>query len=211
MARNQEKKTPVIVVKKRRIISPEPVVDNTALVTSSVPEVTSTPSAAEAGRNVTTPIPDGAQAPAASGKKKKGRPPRRPLRAHWTREFTDQCMKKVKVLFPHLRAEGGGFLPLKVGISRDIPAWMAEHPDAGLTLDEWECAVSCITSRRVYLLRTAVTGTTRYDLRGKPAGQVSEDEAKNAQRWLAIRERRWLERQATQAVTTDGDAEPVAE
>ncbi|GHL84617.1 hypothetical protein ECZU36_59010 [Escherichia coli] len=100
-------------------------------------------------------------------------------------------MEKVKAIFPHLRAEGGGFLPLRVGISRDITAWLAEHPEAGLTRDEWDCAVSCITSRRVYLLRTAVTGATRYDLDGKPAGQVSEDEAKNAQRWLAIRDRRW--------------------
>lgn len=209
MARNQEKKTPVIVVKKRRVISPTPAVDNTALVTSSVPEVTSTPAADDAGRNAAASIPDGHQAPAASGKKKKGRPPRRPLRAHWTREFTDQCMKKVKLLFPHLRAEDGGFLPLKVGISRNIPAWLAEHPEAGLTRDEWDCAASCITSRRVYLLRTSVTGVTRYDLDGKPAGQVSEDEAQNARRWLAIRERRWQERQAT--LTTDGSAEPVAE
>ncbi|HBV1362190.1 ProQ/FINO family protein [Escherichia coli] len=182
MARNQENKTPVIVVKKRRVISPTPVVDNTALVTSSVLEVTSTPAADDAGRNAVTSIPDGHQAPAASGKKKKGRPPRRPIRAHWTREFTDQCMKKVKLLFPHLRAEDGGFLSLKVGISRDIPAWLAEHPEAGLT---------------------------RYDLDGKPAGQVSEDEAQNARRWLAIRERRWQERQAT--LTTEGRAEPVAE
>ncbi|HFO3652066.1 TPA: proQ/FINO family protein, partial [Escherichia coli] len=121
MARNQEKKTPVIVVKKRRVISPTPVADKTETVIPSVPEEP----VADAGRNLATPIPDGAQAPAASGKKKKGRPPRRPLRAHWTREFTDQCMKKVKVLFPHLRAEDGGFLPLKVGISRDIPAWLA--------------------------------------------------------------------------------------
>ena len=207
MARNQEKKTPVIVVKKRRVISPTPVADKTETVIPSVPE--EPVPVADAGRNLATPIPDGAQAPAASGKKKKGRPPRRPLRAHWTREFTDQCMKKVKVLFPHLRAEDGGFLPLKVGISRDIPPWLAEHPEAGLTRDEWDCAASCITSRRVYLLRTSVTGVTRYDLDGKPAGQVSEDEAQNARRWLAIRERRWQERQAT--LTTDGSAEPVAE
>lgn len=186
MSRNQEKKTPVIVVKKRRVISPPPVVDKTASVTPSVPEVVAAP------------------APAA-GQKKKGRPPRRPLREHWTREFTDQCMEKVKAIFPHLRAEGGGFLPLRVGISRDIPAWLAEHPEAGLTRDEWDCAASCITSRRVYLLRTAVTGAIRYDLDGKPAGQVSEDEAKNAQRWLAIRDRRWEKKQAALAGATGGE------
>ncbi|HGV2391278.1 TPA: proQ/FINO family protein, partial [Escherichia coli] len=38
MARNQEKKTPVIVVKKRRVISP-PVVDKTETVIPPVPEV----------------------------------------------------------------------------------------------------------------------------------------------------------------------------
>jgi hypothetical protein len=188
MARNQEKKTPVIVVKKRRVISPPPVVDKTETVIPPVPEVAAPPAAADA--------------PAAVGKKRKGRPPRRPLREHWTREFTDQCMEKVKAIFPHFRAEGGGFLPLRVGISRDIPAWLAEHPEAGLTRDEWDCAVSCITSRRVYLLRTAVTGATRYDLDGNPAGQVSEDEAKNAQRWLAIRDRRWKKKQAALAGTT---------
>lgn len=79
---------------------------------------------------------------------------------------------------------------------------MAEHPDAGLTRDEWDCAASCITSRRVYLLRTSVTGAIRYGLDGKPAGQVSEDEAKNAQRWLAIRDRRWEKKQAALAGTT---------
>ncbi|HCL7268745.1 TPA: proQ/FINO family protein, partial [Escherichia coli] len=71
--------------------------------------------------------------------------------------------------------------------------------------DEWDCAVSCITSRRVYLLRTAVTGATRYDLDGKPAGLVSEDEAKNAQRWLAIRDRRWEKKQVALAGMTDGE------
>ncbi|HBL7616866.1 TPA: proQ/FINO family protein [Escherichia coli] len=199
MARNQEKKTPVIVVKKRRIISPPPVVDKTA---SSVPEVAVPPAAADAG--LPAAITDVSPAPAA-GQKKKGRPPRRPLREHWTREFTDQCMEKVKAIFPHLRAEGGGFLPLRVGISRDIPAWLAEHPEAGLTRDEWDCAVSCITSRRVYLLRTAVTGATRYDLDGKPAGLVSEDEAKNAQRWLAIRDRRWEKKQAALTGAAGGE------
>lgn len=118
MARNQEKETPVIVVKKRRVISPPPVVDNTEVVTPSVPEVAALPTVSDA--ELPAAIPDAA--PPAVGKKKKGRLPRRPLREHWTREFTDQCMEKVKAIFPHLRAEGGGFLPLKVGISRDIPA-----------------------------------------------------------------------------------------
>lgn len=63
------------------------------------------------------------------------------------------------MLFPQLRAEGGGFLPLKTGITRDITTYLAAHPETALTLDEWYCAVSCITSRRIYLQRTSVAGT----------------------------------------------------
>ncbi|HFV7919332.1 TPA: proQ/FINO family protein, partial [Escherichia coli] len=37
------------------------------------------------------------------------------------------------------------------------------------------------------------------------AGQVSEDEAKNAQRWLAIRDRRWEKKQAALAGATGGE------
>lgn len=86
-------------------------------------------------------------------------------------------MEKIKAQFPHLRAEGGGFIPLKIGISNDISAFLAEHPETELTMDEWLCAVSCITSRRVYLQRTAVAGVPRYGLDGHPKGQVSESEA----------------------------------
>lgn len=54
MARNQEKKTPVIVVKKRRVISP-PVVDKTETVIPPVPEVAVPPAAADA--QLPAPIP----------------------------------------------------------------------------------------------------------------------------------------------------------
>ncbi|EEJ4252279.1 proQ/FINO family protein [Salmonella enterica subsp. enterica serovar 4,[5],12:b:-] len=194
MGNSREKKTPVILVKKRRVFSLPPENEQNEVTMTAIPDVTPAPATSDTTPPAVT--PDAATAPAAAGKKKKGRAPRRPRPPHWTREFTDQCVEKVKAIFPHLRAEGGGFLPLKVGISRDIPAWLAEHPDAGLTLDEWECAVFCITSRRVYLQRTSVPGAIRYDLDGKPAGQVSEDEAKNAQHRLVILERRRQERLA---------------
>ncbi|MDA4479712.1 proQ/FINO family protein, partial [Escherichia coli] len=44
-------------------------------------------------------------APACKKKKKILRFPRQP---HWTHEFTHDCVEKVKSLFHHLRAEGGG-------------------------------------------------------------------------------------------------------
>nr|AIF79298.1 hypothetical protein [Escherichia coli] len=68
MARNQEKKTPVIVVKKRRVISPPPVVDKTETVISPVPEVGAPPAAAD--EQLPAPIQDASPAPAAVGKKK---------------------------------------------------------------------------------------------------------------------------------------------
>ena len=101
---------------------------------------------------VDTHTPD---APACKKKKKRRRFPRQP---HWTHEFTHDCVEKVKSLFPHLRAEGGGFLPLKIGITNDFAAFLTEHPETELTLDEWSCAISCITTRQVYLQRTAVAG-----------------------------------------------------
>lgn len=117
---------------------------------------------------------------------------------HWTREYTHECVEKIKILFPHLRAEGGGFIPLKIGISNDISAFLAEHPETELTMDEWLCAVSCITSRRIYLQRTAVAGVPRYGLDGHPKGQVSESEAQSAGRRLATLEQKWLRMQAQQ-------------
>ncbi|EEM2992354.1 proQ/FINO family protein, partial [Salmonella enterica subsp. enterica serovar Enteritidis] len=135
------------------------------------------------------------EAPARKKKKKKHRFPRP---SHWTREYTHECVEKIKILFPHLRAEGGGFIPLKIGINNDISAFLAEHPEAELTMDEWLCAVSCITSRRVYLQRTAVAGVPRYGLDGHPKGQVSESEAQSAGRRLATLEQKWLRMQAQQ-------------
>ncbi|EIG4761608.1 proQ/FINO family protein, partial [Escherichia coli] len=154
-----------------------------------------TAESAPAGINssaVETHIPE---APARKKKKKRHRFPRP---SHWTREYTHECVEKIKALFPHLRAEGGGFIPLKIGINNDISAFLAEHPETELTMDEWLCAVSCITSRRVYLQRTAVAGVPRYGLDGHPKGQVSDSEAQSAGRRLATLEQKWLRMQAQQ-------------
>ncbi|KNY68796.1 hypothetical protein AGA25_19780 [Escherichia coli] len=124
-----------------------------------------------------------------------------PRQPHWTHEFTHNCVEKVKSLFPHLRAESGGFLPLKIGITNDFAAFLTEHPETELTLDEWSCAISCITTRQVYLLRTAVAGIPRYGLDGLPAGQVSECDAQNARRWLAVREKQKLKMKTMQEQT----------
>ncbi|MCX0693662.1 proQ/FINO family protein [Escherichia coli] len=187
----EERKTPVIVVKKRRTFSPPSLSEKTDIIESAFTEQAA--ESAHTGINssaVETHIPE-----SPARKKKKHRFPRP---SHWTREYTHECVEKIKALFPHLRAEGGGFIPLKIGISNDISAFLAEHPETELSMDEWLCVVSCITSRRVYLQRTAVAGVPRYGLDGYPEGQVSQSEAQSAGRRLAILEQRWLRMKAQQ-------------
>lgn len=187
----EERKTPVIVVKKRRTFSPPSLSEKTDIIAPVFTEqATESVSAGIHSSAVEKHIPE---APARKKKKKRHRF-QRP--SHWTREYTHECVEKIKTLFPHLRAEGGGFLPLKIGISHDISAFLAEHPETELSMDEWLCAVSGITSRRVYLQRTAVAGTPRYGLDGHPHGQVSESEAQSADRRLTISEQRWLRMKA---------------
>ncbi|EFB9348991.1 proQ/FINO family protein [Escherichia coli] len=189
----EERKTPIIVVKKRRTFSLPSLSEKKDIIESEFTEQAA--ASAPAGINssaVETHIPE---APARKKRKKKHRFPRP---AHWTREYTHECVEKIKALFPHLRAEGGGFIPLKIGISNDISAFLTEHPETELSMDEWLCAVSCITSRRVYLQRTAVAGVPRYGLDGHPEGQVSESEAQSAGRRLAILEQKWLRMKAQQ-------------
>ncbi len=190
---HEERRPPVIVVKKRRTFSPPSLSEKTDIIVPVFTEQTA--------ESVSTRINSSAvetdihEAPARKKKKKKHRFPRP---SHWTREYTHECVEKIKALFPHLRAEGGGFIPLKIGISNDISAFLAEHPGTELSMDEWLCAVSCITSRRVYLQRTAVAGVPRYGLDGHPEGQVSQSEAQSAGRRLAISEQRWLRMKAQQ-------------
>ncbi|HCS6312308.1 TPA: proQ/FINO family protein [Escherichia coli] len=197
MEKHQEERTPpVIVVKKRRTFSPPSLSEQTDIIVPvSTEQATEATPAGIISSAVETHIPE---APARKKKKKRHSFPRP---AHWTREYTHECVEKIKTLFPHLRAEGGGFIPLKIGISNDISAFLAENPDTELSMDEWFCAVSCITSRRVYLQRTSVAGVPRYGLDGHPDGQVSETETQSASQRLAIIEQRWLrmkERQTEQ-------------
>lgn len=103
----------------------------------------------------------------------------------WTPEFINTSLEKVKAFFPLLRAEEGGFRPLKIGITRDVIDFLAQNPDVGLTLPEWQCAVRIITRRWKYLERISVPGTLRYDIDGLPAGVVSEHEARHARAFLA--------------------------
>ncbi|HGF1844181.1 TPA: proQ/FINO family protein, partial [Escherichia coli] len=99
MGKNQEeRKIPVIVVKKRRTFSLPSLSEKTDIIESAFTEQAA--ESAPAGINssaVETHIPE---APARKKKKKRHRFPRP---SHWTREYTHECVEKIKALFPHLR------------------------------------------------------------------------------------------------------------
>ncbi|EDV8697605.1 hypothetical protein B2E24_004608 [Salmonella enterica] len=160
MAAGKQKNTPVIVMKKKRhIISPPPTEEH--VITPPPPEIPS----GTVEKEITT------------HQAKKNR--------KWTPEFINTSLEKVKALFPLLRAEEGGFRPLKIGITRDVIDFLAQNPGAGLTLPEWQCAVRIITRRWKYLERISVPGALRYGIDGLPAGVVSEHEAQHARAFLA--------------------------
>ncbi|HHL4567244.1 TPA: ProQ/FINO family protein, partial [Escherichia coli] len=69
----------------------------------------------------------------------------------------------------------------KIGISKDVMAFISASPECGLTVKEWNCAVRMITGGYKYLQRISVAGTPRYGLDGKVHGTVTEEEALYAQ------------------------------
>ncbi|ECI3633250.1 hypothetical protein DK762_20360 [Salmonella enterica subsp. houtenae] len=160
MTAGKQKNTPVIVIKKKRHV-----------ITASLTEEQVTSSAP----SEILPGPVESSSPAHQTKKNK----------KWTPEFINTSLEKVKALFPLLRAEEGGGRPLKIGITRDVTDFIAQNPDAGLTLPEWQCAARIITRRWKYLERISVPGALRYGIDGLPAGVVSEHEARHARAFLA--------------------------
>ncbi|EOH3716417.1 proQ/FINO family protein, partial [Salmonella enterica subsp. enterica serovar Kentucky] len=110
----EEKKTPIIMVKKRRTLLPPSLSEKTGVIARS--ETVKMEDPVSVGSS--SPAVD-THPPEASASKKKRKRRRFPRQPHWTHEFTHNCVEKVKSLFPHLRAESGGFLPLKIGITND--------------------------------------------------------------------------------------------
>ena len=99
----------------------------------------------------------------------------------WSHEFIRHSLDCVKKIVPQLRAEEGGYHAFKIGISKDVMAFISSSPECGLTVKEWDCAVRMITGGYKYLQRISVAGTPRYGLDGKVHGTVTEEEAQHAQ------------------------------
>lgn len=86
----EEKKTPIIMVKKRRTLLPPSLSEKTGVIARSETEkMEESVSEGISSPAVDTHTPD---APACKKKKKRRRFPRQP---HWTHEFTHDCVEKV--------------------------------------------------------------------------------------------------------------------
>lgn len=111
MTTGKHKKTPIIVMKKKHhvitLLSAE------EQITSSVPSEI---------------LPEAMKSSSPAHQTKKNR--------KWTPEFINTSLEKIKTLFSLLHAEEGSFRPLKIGITRDVTDFIAQNPDAGLTLPE---------------------------------------------------------------------------
>ncbi|EFW8849706.1 hypothetical protein E6W96_07815 [Shigella flexneri] len=174
----QPKKTPVIVVKKRRVL----VMPENPVVNEKPQEVQK--SAVNENKKVQKAEKTRKKQPQPWYLKKQITfPPKYP------KEYFEKCFNKVRAVFPELWTDEKKNLPLKSGILQDVEKYLADNPDVDLTIEEWNCAVQVMTFRWQYLQNCTVPGATRYDLYGKPAGTVKKAHATYAQLVLDARKK----------------------
>lgn len=184
----QPKKTPVIVVKKRRVL----VMPENSVVNEKPQEVQ---------KSVVNENKKVQKKDAVAEKTRKKQPQPWYLKKQITfppkypKEYFEKCFNKVRAVFPELWTDEKKNLPLKSGILQDVEKYLADNPDADLTIEEWNCAVQVMTFRWQYLQNCTVPGATRYDLYGKPAGTVKKTHATYAQLVLDARKKASEEKQ----------------
>lgn len=182
----QPKKTPVIVVKKRRVL----VMPENPVVNEKPQEVQK--SAVNENKKVQKKVQ---KKDAVAEKTRKKQPQPWYLKKQITfppkypKEYFEKCFNKVRAVFPELWTDEKKNLPLKSGILQDVEKYLADNPDVDLTIEEWNCAVQVMTFRWQYLQNCTVPGATRYDLYGKPAGTVKKAHATYAQLVLDARKK----------------------
>ncbi|EHC7607601.1 hypothetical protein J7W50_004367 [Salmonella enterica] len=169
------KKSPVIVVKKKRQFTLSPVTENIPALTA--PDRGDIPSAASES-TVVSPQPQ--THPSGLTKKQRKylryKQKQRQLRRDNLRNGR-QKLPLFRQLFPLLWPEDNVFRLIKVGIIKDVEAFINENPDCGLTLPDCRCVFSRVTQALPYL-SLFTPGAVRYDLCGLPAGTVTGEHKK---------------------------------
>ncbi|HFE7524086.1 TPA: ProQ/FINO family protein [Salmonella enterica subsp. enterica serovar Newport] len=163
------KKSPVIVVKKKRQFTLSPVTENI-------------PAAPDRGKipSSVSESPAVSQQPQThpSGLTKKQRKllrykqRQRELRRDNLRNGR-QKLPLFRQVFPLLWPEDDAFRLMKVGIFRDAEKFVNADPDCGLSVHDCRCVFTWVSQRLSYL-RLFTPGAIRYDLCGQPAGTVSD-------------------------------------
>ena len=101
------------------------------------------------------------------------------------------AVRDVAATFPLLwpDAKSRRYRAVKIGIGADVSAWIASHPECGLSEETWKKAIRFLVSRIEYL-RTVTEGAERADLNGEVVGAVTKSEARHArEKIVALRVR----------------------
>ncbi|HFW0075367.1 TPA: ProQ/FINO family protein, partial [Salmonella enterica subsp. enterica serovar Saintpaul] len=195
------KKSPIIVVKKKRQMTLTPVTEN----------VPATPDSEKTGQTVNDAAGLKPQ-PHPSGLTKKQRKLIRHKQRKRQMRRENMANGRLRLplfrqVFPLLWPEDNAFRLMKIGIIRDVGTFINENPDCGLSLHDCRCVFSWVTQRLSYL-RLFTPGAIRYDLSGLPAGTVSDSEIFNAsvavERILRFQQQKAAE---TQQNADSGDAD----
>ncbi|EAQ9806786.1 hypothetical protein EAN25_18790 [Salmonella enterica] len=190
------KKTPVIVVKKKRQFTLTPVTENVA----------ATPVPASDAEKITAPVTEPPALkkqlpPSGLNKKQRKYLRHKQIRRDILRNGR-QKLPLFRQVFPLLWPEDHAFRLMKIGIFRDAEAFVNANPDCGLSPHDCRCVFSWVASRLPYL-RLFSPGAVRYDLNGLPAGTVSDRDVLSAsqarERILRFQERKAAEAQQSAA------------
>ncbi|EPD0279769.1 ProQ/FINO family protein [Salmonella enterica] len=160
MTADSVKKSPVIVVKKKRQFT----------LTTDAENITA-PVTAEGAEQLPSP-------PFGISKKQRKYLRRKQERRDRLRNGRLK-LPLFRQVFPLLWPEDHAFRLVKVGITRDAEAFVNANPDCGLSPHDCRCVFSWVT-RGLPCLRLFSPGAVRYNLNGLPAGTVSDREVLRA-------------------------------
>ncbi|HAF6279777.1 TPA: hypothetical protein G9F26_003972 [Salmonella enterica] len=159
------KKSPVIMVKKKRQFTLSPVTENrpapAAPDREDIPSVVSTQPQTH---------PSGLTKKQRKLLRHKQR--QRELRRDNIRNGR-QKLPLFRQVFPLLWPEDDVLRLMKVGIFRDAEKFVNANPDCGLSVHDCRCVFTWVSQRLSYL-RLFAPGALRYDLCGKPASTVTD-------------------------------------
>ncbi|HIB1616963.1 TPA: ProQ/FINO family protein [Salmonella enterica subsp. enterica serovar Muenchen] len=171
MTADTVKKSPVIVVKKKRQFTLTPVTENVAATPAADAENITAPVTAEGTEQLLSP-------PSGMSKKQRKYLRRKQERRDRLRNGRLK-LPLFRQVFPLLWPEDHAFRLVKVGITRDAEDFVNANPDCGLSPHDCRCVFAWVTRGLPYL-RLFSPGAVRYDLNGLPAGTVSDREVLHA-------------------------------